>query len=193
MAKKKKAKKVAKKKAKKVIKKKARKMVKRIKKTKSKVKSIKRVKVAAKAPKEKVLGIIDHFFDHISVAAVKILAPIKVGDVVHIKGHTTDFVQKIESMQIEHQTVNSAKKGDDIGIKVKEKVREHDKVYLASQKEIANLKKPMAIQEPMFPGIVQEKSIANAKPAAKRAPAPSPKANQEKARNPYQDKKFFAF
>lgn len=193
MVKKKKVKRVAKKKAKKVVRRKTKKSVKKIKIAKPKVKSIKKVKVVVKAQKEKVLGIIDHFFDHISVAAVKILAPIKVGEIVHIKGHTTDFVQKIDSMQIEHQTVDQAKKGDDIGIKVKEKVRQHDKLYLASQKEISGQKKPLVIQQPMFPGIVQGKNMANPKPVAKKVSASDPKSNEAKAKKPYEDKKFFAF
>jgi len=193
MAKKKKVKKVAKKKTKKVVKKKAGKIVKKIKKAKTKVKFLKKIKLTTKAPKEKVLGIIDHYFDHILVAAVKILAPIKVGDMVHIKGHTTDFVQKIDSMQIEHQTVDKAKKGDDIGIKVKDKVREHDKVYLASQKEIANLKKPMAIQQPMFPGIVQGKNMTNIKPGVKNAEVFKSAPKEANSKKPYEDKKFFAF
>ncbi|GAI15070.1 unnamed protein product, partial [marine sediment metagenome] len=53
----------------------------------------------------------------------------KVGDTIHIKGHTTDFEQEIESMQIENEPVKEAKSGDSIGIKVKERVRPHDLVY----------------------------------------------------------------
>jgi putative protease len=195
MAKKKQVKKVAKKKNKKVVKKTMKKVIKKIGKAKPKVKTAKKikVKVVVKGPKEKVLGIIEHYFDHISVAAIKILAPIKVGDVIHVKGHTTDFVQKLESMQIEHQSVDKAKKGDDIGIKVKEKVREHDKLYLASQKEIAAQKKPVAIQQPMFPSIVQGKTMTNVKPGKKKAGVSAPKPNEPKTDNPYENKKFFAF
>jgi putative protease len=54
---------------------------------------------------------------------------LEVGDVIHIKGHTTDFEQKIESMQIEHQQVTKATKGQVVGIKVKDYVRENDLVY----------------------------------------------------------------
>jgi len=52
-----------------------------------------------------------------------------LGDTVHIKGHTTDFVQKIESIQIENKNVERVKQGDNIGIKVKEHARGHDVVY----------------------------------------------------------------
>ncbi len=96
-------------------------------------KTAKRKAAVKKAPviKEKKLGKVDHFFGHISVAAIKLTSPIKVGDNIHILGHTTNFTQIISSMQIEHLSVPSAKKGDDIGIKVKGKVREGDTVYLA--------------------------------------------------------------
>ncbi|MBI5399373.1 translation elongation factor-like protein [Candidatus Saganbacteria bacterium] len=89
-----------------------------------------------KRPKEKQLGKVDHFFGHLSVAAIKLTAPLKVGDIVHIKGHTTDFTQPVDSIQIEHESLAQATKGEDIGIKVKDKVREHDVVYLAAQEKM---------------------------------------------------------
>lgn len=95
-----------------------------------------KTKAKAKAPakpkvkKEKKLGEVEHYFDKISVAAIKVKAPFKVGDVIHIKGHTTDFDQPVISMQIEHVQVQKVKKGDDVGIKVKELVREGDGVFL---------------------------------------------------------------
>jgi len=73
---------------------------------------------------------IEDYFSHVGVVAIKVLAKgIKVGDKLHFKGHTTDFVQEVASIQIEHQTVQAAKVGDSVGIKVSEKVRIHDKVY----------------------------------------------------------------
>ena len=106
--------------------KKARKAVKKVKKAVKKVakKAVKKAPKKVKGPK--VLGMVEHFFSGISVAAVKVKAPFKVGDKIHFKGHTTDFEETIESMQIEHESVNQVKKGDDVGIKVKEHVREHD-------------------------------------------------------------------
>jgi putative protease len=79
--------------------------------------------------KEERIGVISHYFSHISVAAVNLEGELTVGDTIHIKGHTSDFTQKVDSIQIEHESVNQAKKGDDIGIKVKEHAREHDVVY----------------------------------------------------------------
>ncbi|OGQ34286.1 MAG: translation elongation factor-like protein [Deltaproteobacteria bacterium RIFCSPHIGHO2_12_FULL_43_9] len=72
---------------------------------------------------------IEHFFGEINVAAIKLRKPLKVGDKIHIKGHTTDFSQTVDSMQIEHQSVTDAPSGSDIGIKVTDRVREHDIVY----------------------------------------------------------------
>ncbi len=118
-------------------------------KAKKATKAKKGKKVAAKLalpkkPKEKMLGMVDHYFGKIAVAAIKVKAPIKVGDVIHVQGHTTDFVQKVDSIQIEHQSVPLAKKGDDIGIKVKEHVREHDVVYLAAEQAVAPTAQPAA-------------------------------------------------
>jgi len=81
--------------------------------------------------KEKEIGEISTYFTHVGVAAIKLSGKLKIGDKIHIKGHTTDFEQKVESMQIEKEKVTQAKKGDHIGIKVEEKVRPHDKVFLA--------------------------------------------------------------
>lgn len=78
----------------------------------------------------KEIGRVSGWFSHVSVAAIKLKAPLKVGDKVHIKGHTTDFEEKVSSMQIENKSVKEAKKGDHIGIKVKDKVRPNDAVLL---------------------------------------------------------------
>ena len=75
------------------------------------------------------LGVVINFFDHVSVAAIKIEASLSVGDNIRIVGGETDFEQKIESMQIHHDKVKTVKKGDEVGIRVKEKVRKGYKVY----------------------------------------------------------------
>jgi len=79
--------------------------------------------------KEDRIGIVNHYFSKIGVASVDLEGELAVGDIIHIKGHTTDFAQKIESMQIENKNVEHAKKGDDVAIKVKETARKHDIVY----------------------------------------------------------------
>ena len=83
--------------------------------------------------KEERIGKVDHFFNHISVAAIKLEGELKAGDTIHIKGRTTDFTQTIDSIQIEHEKKESAKAGDDIGIKVTENVRAHDEVFKVTE------------------------------------------------------------
>ena len=81
---------------------------------------------------EKEIGSIITYFSHIEVAAIKLKGALKVGDEIHIKGHTTDFTQIVDSIQIDRKEVEKAKKGDEIGIKVVDKVRDSDSVYLVS-------------------------------------------------------------
>ena len=76
------------------------------------------------------IGFVSNFFSKISVAAVEITAgKVAVGDRLHFLGHTTDVESTVNSMQIEHAPVKEAQKGDSVGIKVPERVREGDKVY----------------------------------------------------------------
>jgi putative protease len=83
---------------------------------------------------EEKIGVVEHFFNKVSVAAIKITnGELKLGDTIHIVGATTDFKQKVDSMQINLKPVESVKPGDDVGIKVKERVREHDVVYKAAE------------------------------------------------------------
>ena len=82
---------------------------------------------------EEKIGLISHYFGNISVAGIDIeKKKLEVGDTIHIKGHTTDFTHKIKSMQIDLQEVKVAKKGDSMGLKVSERVREHDVVFKVS-------------------------------------------------------------
>ena len=79
---------------------------------------------------EKQIGRISHYFGKIQVAAIELTdGSLAVGDTIHIKGSTTDLTEQIKSIQIEHEQVKSAKKGDSIGVKVSDQVREHDLVY----------------------------------------------------------------
>ena len=79
---------------------------------------------------EQPAGVITHYFSKINVAVFQVSAPVKAGDMIHIKGSETDFTQKIQSMQVEHQQVTSAKAGDSVGLKTDLPAKEHDKVYL---------------------------------------------------------------
>ncbi len=79
---------------------------------------------------EKLIGRITHYYSHLSVGIIDLTdGELKAGDTIHIKGKHTDFSQTVDSIQIEHQSVTQAEKGKVVGIKVKEKVREHDQVF----------------------------------------------------------------
>lgn len=96
-----------------------------------KVSATKTKKTAPKVKKlkGKLLGKVDHYFDKINVAAMKLGDSLKVGDTVRIEGGAVAFTQQVASMQIEHESVNTAKKGDEVGFKVKQKVREGYRVF----------------------------------------------------------------
>lgn len=79
--------------------------------------------------KEEKIGVVSHYFNHAGVATVILDASLSLGDTIHIKGHVTDFSQTVDSIQIEHKSVTGARKGEDVGIRVKEHAREHDVVY----------------------------------------------------------------
>lgn len=84
----------------------------------------------AKEQGEKLVGEVTHYYSGAGVAIVKLSDSLSKDDEVHFCGGTTDFSQTVDSMQINHQDISSAKKGDEIGVKVVEKVREGDEVYL---------------------------------------------------------------
>lgn len=77
------------------------------------------------------IGVVTHYYGHLSVAVVK-LEPgtrLRVGDNIHIKGHTSDFAQRVDSLQVGHAAVEEVGPDDDFGLKVSEHAREHDVVY----------------------------------------------------------------
>lgn len=85
----------------------------------------------SKASREdKPAGAITHYYSGIEVAIIKFDKPISVGQKITIQGATTDFSQEIKSMQYDHKDIQAAKADQEVGIKVKDKVREGDKVYL---------------------------------------------------------------
>jgi translation elongation factor EF-1alpha len=81
------------------------------------------------AEEKKLVGKVTHYFTDIGVAVIELEDIVNVGDEISIEGATTNFTQKIESMQIEHKSVEEAKKGDSIGLKVTDRVREGDQVF----------------------------------------------------------------
>jgi len=78
----------------------------------------------------KLIGEVSHYFSKIEVAVIKLSDTLSIGDTIRIVGgESTDFSQTVESMEVEHQKIKKAKAGDEVGMKVKEKVREGYKVY----------------------------------------------------------------
>ena len=78
---------------------------------------------------EKEIGKISHYFNKIGVAAIELTGDLQVGDTIHVKGHTSDWKQEIDSMQIEHDSVEKAGPGMSVGIKVEGHAHVHDVVY----------------------------------------------------------------
>jgi len=78
---------------------------------------------------EKEIGKIVHYFGHVNVGIIELSDMLRIGDKIRIKGHMLDIMEDVASMQIEHADVTEAKAGDMVGIKVSQKVHEHDKVY----------------------------------------------------------------
>jgi putative protease len=75
------------------------------------------------------IGRVTHYFGHLSVAAVSLKEPLAVGEKIHVRGHTTDLVQEVGSMEVEHAAVNQAGPGDDVAVRVDEHVRDHDLIF----------------------------------------------------------------
>lgn len=76
------------------------------------------------------IGIVTHYYNHLSVAIIELeTGSLRVGDVIHIRGHTSDFSQPVESLEIEHAHVDEVGPGESFGLRVKDHAREHDVVY----------------------------------------------------------------
>jgi translation elongation factor EF-Tu-like GTPase len=84
-----------------------------------------------RVPAEQRVGVVTHYYSHLSVATLR-LEPgtaLRVGDVIHILGQTTDFTQRVESLEVDHKPVLEVGPNDDFGLKVSEHAREHDVVF----------------------------------------------------------------
>ena len=75
------------------------------------------------------IGQVTHFFSHLSVAAVSLREPLTIGDRIHIRGHTTDLLQVVGSVEVEHAGVETAGPDDDVALKVDAHVRDHDLIF----------------------------------------------------------------
>jgi putative protease len=101
--------------------------------TRKKVKTRKKAKKGSNKkgiPAGQIIGVVTHYFPHVQAAVVKLKKPLAVGDTVLVKGATTHFEQRVESIEIDHVPIQKAKKGDEIGLQVKDRVRGNDLVLL---------------------------------------------------------------
>jgi putative protease len=82
-------------------------------------------------PAEQRIGVVTHYYSHLSVATLRLEpgATLRVGDVIHILGHTTDFSQRVESLEVDRKSVLEVGSNDDFGLKVNDHAREHDVVF----------------------------------------------------------------
>jgi GTPase len=76
------------------------------------------------------IGQVMHYYNHLNVAVLSLTETLKLGDKIHMMGHTTDLIERVASMEVNHHSVDWVKAGDVVAIKVNEPVHEHDKVYL---------------------------------------------------------------
>jgi hypothetical protein len=83
------------------------------------------------APQGERIGVVTHYYSHLSVATLRLESgtTLRVGDVIHVRGHTTDFSQRVESLEVNHAPATEVRPNDDFGLKVVEHAREHDVVY----------------------------------------------------------------
>ena len=88
-------------------------------------------RTAQSVPVEQRIGVVTHYYGHLSVVAMQLEpgATLRVGDVIHISGHTTDFTQRVESLEVNHAPVTEVAPNEDFGLKVVEHAREHDVVF----------------------------------------------------------------
>jgi hypothetical protein len=85
---------------------------------------------AQPAPPGERIGVVTHYYSHLSVAILRLESgTLRVGDVIHIRGHTTDLSQRVESLEVNHAPATEVGPNDDFGLKVVGHVREHDAVY----------------------------------------------------------------
>jgi hypothetical protein len=85
---------------------------------------------AQPTPGEERIGVVTHYYNHLSVAIVRLESGrLHVGDVIHVRGHTSDFSQRVDSLEVNHASTTEVGPNDDFGLKVAQHVREHDVVY----------------------------------------------------------------
>lgn len=133
---------------------------------------------------EKKIGVVTHFFGGPMAAVLKLSAPLKVGDRIHVVGATTDLTEEVSSMQIDHNSVQEASPGDDIAILVNDRVREGDEVFLAGVEDMSAPAAAEAAPAPMAAGGMMPAAPKPAAPAPVAKPAAKPKAKAKAKAKP---------
>jgi putative protease len=82
------------------------------------------------------IGRVTHYYSHLNVAVLELTDHLKVGETVHFLGHTTDFVQRVTSLEINHHHMVTVDPGDNVALKVIEPVREHDVIYRVTEESV---------------------------------------------------------
>jgi len=82
---------------------------------------------------DEAIGRVTHYFDRISVAVLELTGTVRIGDTIHFHGHSTDFSQKVDSLQIEHKSVSEGNPGQNVALKVSQKVHPHDQVMKVTE------------------------------------------------------------
>ncbi|MBM3124904.1 MAG: hypothetical protein FJZ87_07480 [Chloroflexi bacterium] len=82
------------------------------------------------------IGNVTHYYNHIGVAVLRLRDGLKLGDMIHILGHVTDFTQRVSSMEVDHHTVVRVKPGEEVAVKVLEPVRVHDVVFRVVEEKL---------------------------------------------------------
>lgn len=127
------------------------------------------------------IGEVFHYFTKIGVAAIRLTdGAIAVGDRVVIQGPTTNLEQPVDALQIEHMTVSSARQGQEVGMKVQDRVREHDFVYKLVETEVP----PPTAPPPRPEAAPEAKAPPRRKPSQKRKPSPKRKPSQKRKPSP---------
>ena len=85
---------------------------------------------------ERQVGEVTHYWPEIGVAGVHLIAPLDIGDHIHVLGHTSDFEQFVKSIEVQHHYISHAKAGEDVAVKVAEHARENDKVFQLTEDDI---------------------------------------------------------
>ena len=92
------------------------------------------------------IGHVKHYYDHLGVAVLTLTDVVRVGDWVHILGHTTDFAQQVESMEIDHEPMRQAGPNQDVALKVAQRARPHDQLFRITSEEARQIRTELELE-----------------------------------------------